>query len=276
METMSDNPLGKKTPIPSHYAPELLFPISRSLGRDRLANAPDQWRGFDRWSCYEFSHLLDDGKPTAGIFTFHLAATTPSIVESKSLKLYLAGFNYHQFPSEEDAIATVKRDLQSALKDPLNDWQARLDPPHKVPESSFEWGECIDSEKLSELSLHNSELTTSGTNTEHFFHSHLLRTLCPITSQPDWATVWVNYRGAPLNRSLLLAYLVSLRNHQGYHESCCEEIFITLQNKLKPEYLAVGCFFTRRGGIDITPFRWSEGYPHDTTIENGVPRVLRQ
>jgi 7-cyano-7-deazaguanine reductase len=281
---MISNPLGHKIAIPDSYSPAILYPIERAEGRRTRSYPEASWLGFDRWRCYEFSCVVGRRRVITGILSFSLDAKCPRIVESKSLKLYLGSLNNCTFSSTKEALDTVARDIRSCLDSDLPDLNLRLEPPAAVeqPQQAFSWGRNIDGfeensdEKPSSHESYALVSNTSHTVREEVLHTHLLRTLCPITSQPDWATVWLSYTGVTINYTWLTSYIISLRQHSGYHESCCEEIFETIVNSLNPQQLTLACFFTRRGGIDINPVRWLHyGQGSIRDVEH-FPRVWRQ
>lgn len=241
------------------YNPEILRPIERSIGRASLSKA--QFKGFDLWHCYEITFLDLNGIPKACCGTIRVDASSPCIIESKSLKLYLLSFTMTKFKDLTEVQDLITSDLERELKSRP---EVRLydleDCPFKLSDRSY--GLLIDSEPLSRISYNYdaSLLKNSDDRTvEETLRSNILRTLCPVTSQPDHAEVIIKYRGPKIDHAGLLAYLISLRTHQGFHEQCCELIFSDILQKLTPLDLTVACAFTRRGGIDITPVRSTAG-----------------
>ncbi len=286
MVPMSKNPLGQQVLYPATYSPELLYPIERQSYREGISGEigiPNGkvplGVGFDRWMCYELSWLHDSRPPGVGLVEIVVPASSPAIVESKSLKLYLNSFAQSSFSSFEQVCETIAQDISRAIKNdvsvvifPPDRWQEIAPTPHA---EFLQWaGSCIDTIpipcKFTEPD--RSILTvTRGERVSERLYSHLLRTLCPVTQQPDWATVQISYTGAPISHGSLLQYLVSFRNHLGFHEACCERIVADIALACTPERLSVSCLFTRRGGIDITPVR-SFGDGDDAVSRVRVPR----
>ena len=268
-----ENPLGKSSATPLVYSPDLLFPVSRSLSRqERFGEAPLPFVGRDIWNCYEFSWCDTSGRPHSGVLRLEFPSSSESIVESKSLKLYLAGFTFEQIGSREDLLATIRSDLARCTGTPSV--EAHLlspDDPHLIP--TIPPGRGIDGAPLSTSpQCYSPRLLSSGDERcSEIVWSHLFRSLCPVTSQPDWATVIVRYDGGRIEDTSLLSYLISLRSHQGFHEACCELLFGDIWERCRPEQLSVLCCFTRRGGIDINPVRSS-------SLAYALPynRLLRQ
>lgn len=253
---MSENPLGKVVAYTDRYSAELLFPIPRSQGRIGLGiKDPLPFEGIDRWMCYELSWLNSDGIPQVGIGTISYSARSSHIIESKSLKIYLGSLNFMSFESVAALESLIQRDLGRALGD-----TAIVSVTILLPD---QWGsqrivspseECIDSLTVERTA--SARLIAEDVVVEEQLYSNLLRSLCPVTSQPDWGTVRILYKGKKISRTSLLGYLIAHRSHQGYHEECCERIFSAIKSCCNPEKLWVGCFYTRRGGIDINPERW--------------------
>ena len=252
------NPLGKSSTYSDVFDPSVLFPISRSQARSQIGiREPLPFVGSDRWTCYELSWLNAEGVPQVGIATIEYPASSPFLVESKSLKLFLGSMNFTRYGSTEEVAAAV----QSALQPLLGSEQVQ------VSVSDPEWwaslkivappGESVDREPVP--TDDPGRLRRGEGVAEEVLHSNLLRSLCPVTSQPDWGTVVISYRGNRLDRGSLVSYLRAHRSHQGFHEECCELIFADLMSALAPTSLWVGCFYTRRGGLDINPERWLAG-----------------
>jgi len=263
-----DSPLGKPTTSSDVYAPEVLFGIPRNKDRALLGIGDDlPFTGADLWNAYELCWLNESGKPVVATAELSFPATTPNIVESKSLKLYLNSLNGMRHGSTEAVEALIVRDLhdvvgadpQLRLKLGSEFRSITIDPPN---------GKCIDDQDLEIRSYDlDSELLASSTEpdmmVEETLHSNLLKTNCPVTGQPDWATLSLHYQGAKISHASLLRYIVSFRNHDGFHEQCVERVFIDIQNHCKPKALSVYARYTRRGGIDINPFRSNFESPPD-------------
>ncbi len=259
---MSEIPLGKKSEYPEKRDPSVLFPVQRG-------ERSFEMYGFDLWRAFELSWLNSSGKPHAAILKIAYPLQSKCIVESKSLKLYLGGLAYEKFASEQELLDTIKQDLQPALGTP----QLELQLTDSLPIQKLD-AICIDGLEIETGTyLRDPQLLKAGQQviTEKLC-SHLLRSFCPITRQPDWGSVIIEYRGSEIEHAGLLKYIISLRNHEGFHESCCEEIFSDISEKCAPDYLKVSCLYTRRGGIDINPVRSSE--PLD--IDMNLPRLSRQ
>ena len=237
------------------YNPEVLRPIERSIGRSALKKT--DFQGFDLWHCYEITFLDLDGKPRACCGTIKVDAKSPCIIESKSLKLYLLSFTMTKFRDLDEIQRIITADLERELKSrPEVKIYDLEDCPFTLSDRSA--GVLIDNEPIANPGYDYDDSLLKNDSDEivtEDLRSNVLRTLCPVTSQPDHAEVTIRYKGKHISHSGLLAYLISLRTHQGFHEQCCELIFSDILQKLKPEELTVGCAFTRRGGIDITPIR---------------------
>ena len=254
------NPLGKSSPHSDVFDPKLLFPIARAQSRAQLGiREPLPFQGVDRWTCYELSWLNETGIPQVGIATIEYPAHSLNLVESKSLKLFLGSANFTRYASADRLAEDICRELKALLgsdevtvmiQEP-GEWQGCTiaAPP----------GVCVDREEIS--ADETGRLRKGSEVVEEVLHSNLLRSLCPVTSQPDWGTVVIAYRGSRLERASLVGYLRAHRSHQGFHEECCEMIFADVMGALAPTSLWVGCFYTRRGGLDINPERWLAGTP---------------
>lgn len=249
--------LGKHTPVVEEYSPGLLFPIPRIEARQRLGLEDAlPFYGTDLWHAYELSWLQAEGRPVARVGRFHIPASTPYMVESKSFKLYLNSLNNTRFGSDEEARATIEADIGKATGGDIT--LELLDVQDQSLSGAALQGDCLDE---LELAVTSTEPTAgmlqvdSGNIIEDCVYSHLLRSLCPVTGQPDWATVWVHYRGAAIDRHSLLAYIIAYRQHQEYHEQCVERMFRDLNSRIQPGFLHIQAFYTRRGGMDINPMR---------------------
>lgn len=256
------SPLGKATEYQSHYAPELLFPIPRQLKRSELgiADAALPFVGEDLWNAYELSWLNAKGKPVVAVGTFRVPASSPNLIESKSFKLYLNSFNQSSFSSLEAVAAAMTRDLSAAAGSPV---AVALEPLSQRPQATIGIPDGIlldDLDIACDRYQPAPDLLTRlpGEAIEETLYSHLLKSNCLVTGQPDWAMVVIRYRGGPIDRAGLLRYIVSFRNHNEFHEQCVERIFTDIQQRCRPEALAVYARYTRRGGLDINPFRSSD------------------
>lgn len=258
------SPLGKTSAYPEQYAPELLYPIAREnkwrelgLGEQNLP-----YQGVDIWNCYELSWLLPSGKPVVAMAEFRVPAHSPNLIESKSFKLYLNSFNQSVFASFAELEQVLVKDLSAiagvevgvSLKNLAQAASEALVTPEGI---------CIDELDVSVSEYHapNAALLRVLDPSVHMsqsLYSNLLKSNCPVTGQPDWGTLVVNYEGPELCAKSLLAYIVSFRQHQDFHEQCVERIFLDLQQILKPKALTVYARYVRRGGLDINPYRSTE------------------
>lgn len=254
---MENNPLGQKTIYNPHYDSSLLFPIARNLNRKKNNIDEHLFCGYDIWNGYELSWLSKSGKPEVRRVRIVYSAHSEFMVESKSLKLYLGSFIMTVMENEAQVVDTISKDLSAVLK---TDVDVKLFKNN----GNFAFTILPSSQNIDNLPCEcgvyspDSRLLKAEKNSiEEVCCSDLLKTNCPITGQPDWATVQIGYKGNfTLDKTSLLRYLVSYREHGDYHEACCEQIFKALYETLQPEYLWVKCFFTRRGGIDINPCRF--------------------
>ncbi|OUY08238.1 NADPH-dependent 7-cyano-7-deazaguanine reductase QueF [Acinetobacter populi] len=250
--------LGKETEYPTQYAPEVLFPIARQQARQAYAAIAGIQQGTDWWHVFEISWLDLQGKPQVAIGRLHIPASSPNLIESKSLKLYFNSFNFEKL-SRQQFIETVERDLTQAAGASVQlELRSVDDLAITVPE-----GICLDEFEPSTIEYHpNAQLLKydSGHDDviEQSYYSHLLRSNCPVTNQPDWGTVFIRYRGKKPCEKALLAYIISYRQHNGFHEQCVEHIFADIWTLLKPQQLMVYAAYTRRGGLDINPCRVSD------------------
>ncbi|WP_298869649.1 NADPH-dependent 7-cyano-7-deazaguanine reductase QueF [uncultured Psychrobacter sp.] len=286
--------LGEQTTdYPTEYSPETLYPIARSMGRDAIGWHDEKLKvGVDWWQAFEMSWLNSQGISQVAIARFGIPASSPFIVESKSLKLYLNSINFTEFSGWDEVQALIAKDLSACvqaevtvelfdLNDDLNDKATGL--LIAQPE-----GVCIDealansSEKValtehpdaSLLAKNESDLRDSekevGKNFS--FYSNLLRSNCPVTNQPDWGTLAVSISSEkPVNTANMLRYILSFRQHNGFHEQCVEQIFADLSQYYQPSELMVRAWYTRRGGIDINPCRVS-----DMSLLPKPSRLIRQ
>jgi len=214
--------------------------------------------GFDLWRCHELSWLDRKGKPWAALLDIIYPCSSSNIIESKSLKLYLNGLSNTSFPDAEELKKVITGDLEAVLDTPwINTRIIHPDTFFCTGNNSPEPGICIDNIEtdISIDKVDPSILAAGKELTAEILTSNLLRTVCPITGQPDWAGVHIEYHGFRIDHTSLLRYLCSYRYHEGFSEDCCERIFKDLLMQCRPEKLIVACFYTRRGGIDINPVR---------------------
>ncbi|WP_137886813.1 NADPH-dependent 7-cyano-7-deazaguanine reductase QueF [Pseudomonas sp. 2FE] len=254
------SPLGKSSEYIATYTPSLLFPIPRAPKWAELGLTAQTlpYQGVDFWNCFELSWLLPSGKPVVAIGEFAIPADSPNIIESKSFKLYLNSLNQSVFADPAALLAILEKDLSAAAGKPVSVRvrslaEVEAEGVRRLP------GVCIDEldVRVSSYQQPQPELLRCDATrvVEESLHSHLLKSNCPVTGQPDWGSVVVEYRGAALDHASLLAYLVSFRQHADFHEQCVERIFLDLQRLLRPEKLTVYARYVRRGGLDINPYR---------------------
>lgn len=268
--------LGKDTVYGDQYNPTLLQAIPRSLGRDAIGRY--DFRGVDIWRLYELSWLNNKGIPQTAIGELRVPADSPFIVESKSLKLYCGSFAMTKMTGIEKLASTMTRDLSECLKASV---EVRLYPLSKYGEQlRLMPGTSLDAIELGDNDFFDTYETdpnflifdpTCDRQICETFSTTAFRSLCPVTGQPDLAAVIIRYKGRCPNRAGLLKYLISYRRHRGFHEQCVEQIYHDIVCRLDPEELEVYACFTRRGGIDINPFRSSMRDEPEETI-----RELRQ
>lgn len=262
--SLTQSSLGKSVAYIQHYAPRLLFPVARSENRQTIAISDAlPFKGSDVWNAYEMSWLNAEGKPIVAIAQFVFPCSAPFIVESKSFKLYLNSFNQTVFPgTDNESFTAVKNALVKDLSHtagapvivhliPLDDYSEKL---NKLA------GTCLDHLDVScdQYDIHVDYLQTENQDVTESVYSHLLKSNCPITGQPDWGSVHIEYSGKKINPQGLLKYVVSFREHNEFHEHCVERIFTDIMRLCQPQKLTVAAFYTRRGGLDINPIRSTE------------------
>ena len=253
-------PLGKQTPYPREYSPSLLVGIQRGEGRRTLGiTDPLPFGGVDLWNAYELSWLDGKGKPVVATAELRIPVTSPCIAESKSLKLYLNSLNATRHDSAAAVRSVITADVQRVVGSaPEIRLRSASDPGH--PSVGTPGGTCIDDADVALVTYDVDPRLLEGSvdatvDTEEALHSHLLKSNCPITGQPDWATLFVRYRGGRIDHSALLRYIVSYRNHDEFHEQCVERIFTDILRYCEPRALTVFGRYTRRGGVEVNPFR---------------------
>ncbi|TRZ67892.1 MAG: NADPH-dependent 7-cyano-7-deazaguanine reductase QueF [Comamonadaceae bacterium] len=281
------SPLGKASAYADRYDASLLFPIARATKREEIglhANAPSPFFGADMWTAFELSWLNLRGKPQVALAHFTIPCESPNIIESKSFKLYLNSFNNSQFPDAEAVLAHLRADVNAAV------WRGvtvqssvgvRLIGPELFDrEPIYE----LDGLNLDRLDIECNRYTpapdllktvddqgSAQGPVSEVLVSNLLKSNCLVTGQPDWGSVQISYTGAAIDQEGLLQYLVSFRNHNEFHEQCVERIFMDVWTRCKPLKLTVYARYTRRGGLDINPFRTS----HPQALP-GNTRMARQ
>lgn len=271
----ADSSLGKPVIYAGHYDPERLFPLPRSTQRSTLGICGDAlpFHGVDVWNAYELSWLDPRGKPCNALATITVPASSPFLIESKSLKLYLNGFMQTRCDSALAVEVRIASDLSRAAGADVGVRLRTLTAAVGEDLSALA-GECIDDLPVAIQTYEEPDpamLAFGDDVVDETLVSHLLKSNCPVTGQPDWATVQIRYRGRRLDRAALLQYLVAYREHAEFHEQCVERIWCDLNCTIKPERLDVHARYTRRGGLDINPFRSS-----DPAATPDNPRLPRQ
>ena len=261
--------LGQSTSYPKTYAPDMLYPIPRAVGRAKLALPADALSiGMDWWQVFEMSWLNSHGISQVAMVRLAIPATSDYIVESKSLKLYFNSLNFTEFDNQQAVKAAVEKDLSACLKTDVTLEIFEVNIANSLPISAPQ-GDCIDNaldnsgKKIAIVSdVDSSSLTIAHQGASdsqlQILHSHLLRSNCPVTNQPDWGTLEIQIDSQPIDRAGLLEYILSFRQHNGFHEQCVEQIFSDLTQAFAPKTLMVRAWYTRRGGIDINPCRVSD------------------
>ncbi|MCD8514423.1 MAG: NADPH-dependent 7-cyano-7-deazaguanine reductase QueF [Nitrincola sp.] len=270
-DVVHNSPLGQETAYANQYDPALLYPIERKLNwlERGIQRETLPFKGVDVWNAYEISWLDSQGKPLVRIGEFRIPATSTHIIESKSFKLYLNSFNLTQFASEKEVVARMQQDLSKAAGGQV---QVKLFKLNEAAAIERLQGECIDDLPLKVLHYTPAPecLITSDRVTEESLVSHLLKSNCPVTGQPDWASIQIRYKGPSIDHTGLLAYLISYREKGDFHEQCVENIFMDIWQRCKPQKLTVYARYLRRGGLDINPYRSS------IASEPSNPRLSRQ
>ncbi len=268
--------LGKKSAYDETYNPDRLYPIPRAGKRQEIGVDPVQlpFYGFDCWNHYEVSWLNARGKPMVAIAELFYDCSSPNLIESKSLKLYFNSFNNTRIQNVRELENTIKKDLQERIGAEVGVHVHLLESTSQFAIQQPLIGELLDDLDI-ECSIYLVEpsfLTVSDEIVEETLFSNLLKSNCLVTDQPDWGSVQITYKGKKINREGLLKYLVSYRNHNEFHEQCIERIFVDIMNYCKPEKLTVYGRYTRRGGLDINPYRSTE----KSTFAGKNLRLVRQ
>ena len=264
---LRDAPLGHPSGHPDRYAPDVLFALPRQPQRDALGiGAVLPFTGLDVWTAYELTWLDMQGKPQVALATIEMPIDA-SLIESKSMKLYLGSFAQSRFAGMTDVAAAIGRDLSRAIGAQVG---ISIHGPASFDAQSISelGGESID-ELAVACDVYDVEpalLNACGDVVTETLVSRLFRSVCPVTAQPDIGSVQVRYRGPRIDRERLLRYLVSYRCHAGFHEHCVERIFVDLLTRCRCEQLTVLARFTRRGGLDINPFRTNAGVPKPDNV----------
>ncbi|HFB64065.1 MAG TPA: NADPH-dependent 7-cyano-7-deazaguanine reductase QueF [Aeromonadales bacterium] len=275
MSDQSSNPLGQSTTYVDQLDSGLLFAIPRAEKRAEIGVQTQAlpFYGMDIWNAYEVSWLNQKGKPQVAVAEFQFPCSSPNLIESKSFKLYLNSYNQTQF----DSLTLVEKQLTTDLSVACGaDIKVSLQSLQHLTEASFYTleGELIDDLDIVVESYTYAPDTLlnccTGEQVSENLVSHLLKSNCLVTGQPDWASIQIQYRGNKIDRAALLKYLISFRQHNEFHEQCVERIYTDIMKYCKPEYLSVYARYTRRGGLDINPFRSTEAEEVDNI------RLIRQ
>jgi 7-cyano-7-deazaguanine reductase len=265
---MATLPLGQATQYPEEYDPGLLYPIPRSENRLKLGLKEGQalpFVGVDIWNAFELSWLNQKGKPQIGLAEFQIPADSPNMIESKSFKLYLNSLNNTRFEDENQLRERLIADLSSAAGSKIT---TKINPTEAIAKKGMqEMGGVLLDRLDIEIDPHiPADPNLLGVNKdfgpiEQCLVSHLLKSNCPVTGQPDWASVQIRYQGRPILEEGLLRYLIGFRQLGEFHEHCVETIFSDIKRYCKPDKLSVYARYTRRGGLDINPFRTDHNAP---------------
>ena len=283
VQTPEQSQLGKATAYPDQYAPQTLFPIARQPQRSELgmtAGTALPFTGADLWTGYELSWLNPRGKPQVALVQVAVPCETPCIVESKSFKLYLNSFSNSRFVSADAVRQRISEDVGVSVWQPVASVSQQAPggaPPPTVgvrlvlsEQFSAQAMQELEGLSLDRLDVECSDYQpaphwlradTAEAAVTETLTSHLLRSNCPVTQQPDWGDIQISYSGAPIDQEGLLRYIVSLRNHNGFHEHCVERIFMDILRHCRPSRLTVYARYTRRGGLDINPLRTNHPGP---------------
>ncbi|MFT4058151.1 MAG: NADPH-dependent 7-cyano-7-deazaguanine reductase QueF [Legionella sp.] len=254
--------LGRSSEYDAHYNPDRLFAIPRDAKRKEIGidSAMLPFYGFDCWNHYEVSWLNEKGKPIVALAEIIYDCSTPYLIESKSLKLYFNSFNNTRFKNNEEVKLAIERDLEKRLDGEVKVKILSLKEKEPSIIEAVPQGECLDDLDVtcSVYLVEPEYLFIEDKQVEEILYSDLLKSNCLVTNQPDWGSVQIAYTGKQINREGLLKYLISFRNHNEFHEQCIERIFVDILQHCKPEKLTVYGRYTRRGGLDINPYRSTE------------------
>ncbi|BCL75263.1 NADPH-dependent 7-cyano-7-deazaguanine reductase [Jeongeupia sp. HS-3] len=270
MSNEQHSPLGKAVSYTAEYDPSLLFPIPRSGKREEIGlGSTLPFMGVDIWNAYELSWLNMRGKPQVALARFEVPASSPNIIESKSFKLYLNSFNQTRLTNAEALAELLRHDLSDAAGATVHVELIDTSAFGKQKLAELD-GYCIDNLDIDVETytpapgiLHCDD---ADSPVNEILVSNLLKSNCLVTGQPDWASVQISYTGQPINRESLLRYLISFRNHNEFHEQCVERIFVDLMRSCAPLKLSVYARYTRRGGLDINPYRSNFNAPQPSNL----------
>lgn len=273
-QTPEKSELGKKSAYIVNYNPNLLFPISRKQQRLELDIQDNQlpFYGFDYWNHYEVSWLNKKGKPVVALAEIIYPCDSPYLIESKSMKLYFNSFNNTKIQDIAELKKTITQDLSERVGKPVDVNIILLDQFTEEKTYRGMSGTCLDDldVECNVYTVNPSFLATEKTDVEEILFSNLLKSNCLVTGQPDWGSVQITYKGKKINHESLLKYIVSYRNHNEFGEHCVERIFTDILRECKPVELTVYGRFTRRGGLDINPYRSSK------KIDNSMTKAINQ
>lgn len=262
----TDVPLGHKSPYPQQYDKSLLYPVQRNLQRQAMQFPNIAFKGFDVWNAYELFWLDRRGKPVRTYATFVIPASSPNLCESKSVKLYLNSLNHEHFSSPEQVRDLIQRDLSDICQEKV---EVMLGPDllahiSETPSNAYQ---CLDDLDIDIKKYQRApQLLVADFNqpADEKLVSHLFKSHCLCTGQPDMGSIFIEYVGPKISNAGLLAYLVSYRDHVGFSENCVEQMFVDILERANPQKLLVFGRFTRRGGIDINPYRCT----HEVVFHN--------
>lgn len=259
MDTNSHGPLGEAVDYPEHYRPDILYPIPRSAGRDALGiKGEPAFVGVDIWNAYELSWLTPKGKPQVACAEFRFPASSSHIVESKSFKLYLNSFNQHRVEGVAELEKLLRADLSAASGAEV---EVRLYTPNSwADEMPLQVMQGVNLDRLDiDVDCYSPDPTLLSRRGDGVFKqrycSDLLRSRCPVTGQPDWASIAIELNGPRLEEEGLLRYLISFRQKNDFHEQCVEQVYCDISALVGPCELTVYARYLRRGGLDINPWR---------------------
>ncbi|WP_342115090.1 NADPH-dependent 7-cyano-7-deazaguanine reductase QueF [Pseudoduganella sp. OTU4001] len=259
MNLPEHSPLGKTSAYRTDYAPELLFPIPRQGKRDELGlQGTLPFFGVDIWNGYELSWLNMRGKPQVAVARFSIPADSPNLIESKSFKLYLNSFNQTKLAGPDALKILLQQDLSAAAGANVHVTLTMQEDFAKLEMGELE-GQLLDRLDI-DVDNYSPQPETLKANfdelpVEETLVSHLLKSNCLVTGQPDWGSVQISYYGPQIDQESLLKYLIGFREHNEFHEQCVERIFTDILRQCKPQHLTVYARYTRRGGLDINPWR---------------------
>ncbi len=255
-EYLVRSPLGKASAYATQYDPTQLCPVPREPGWEKYGYSKPPYSGIDIWNAYEISWLNDNGLPQVAVGEFLIPLASPNLIESKSLKLYLNSFSQTRFNNADGVCHAIASDLSACAGEPVT---VNLFAIDQVPTQLHELpGTCLDKRDVTvDVYMCDASLLQVGnkTVTNEKLYSHLLKTNCPVTGQPDWGSIYIEYSGNSIEPDSLLKYIVSYRGQSDFHEQCTEKIFLDIMQQCQPTELTIYARYLRRGGLDINPYR---------------------